>query len=163
MGFPSEFSDILRRKMGSMVEETPITPEVPTQKTAPNSPVFPIFSHPKTWLPRKLNSAYPVKKISKEQSKQQKVEEIKIKIAEKIFTQTDLNSDEMKALVRFQTLGGHINAQQICLSTLKKEYRRLAKIYHPDSAKSLLDPKKFHELVTIYHTLEKKLAFLSKP
>lgn len=146
-----------------MVEEAPQIREPAPPHEVRFSPIFNFFNHPKIGLPKKISSVYPAQKIVKPPHPEPSDVIEKSKIPEKYFTEKHFTAAEWKTFLQLQSLGAHIEPKKISLGTLKKEYRRLAKIYHPDSAQRGIYPKKFHELVFTFHTLEKKLVFLSKP
>jgi hypothetical protein len=139
MGFQSEFAEILQKKMG---EDTHTPPHIETpppikryffQETVLN------FKFKKTWKPIGAAEKYPsinvVKTKVETPLKRVLTGEINEIVNEITYSIDSLKDEKKLALQDFIKVGARLNLQELSDSSIKKEYRRLLKIYHPDYCK----------------------------
>ena len=146
-----------------------IQEEIPTpgsqqepQKVQIPRPITQFFSQIKTWAPSQIPKAYPktVPKIATVQKAKAEVAAPPIEV--KSFRSVQLSKEAQRSLATLRFLGAQVNCDKITLTDVKKEYRKLAKIYHPDSHHPKAEAKTFHQCCLSYRQLSACLIELSK-
>ena len=135
MGEKRTFAEILEEKLGSPRGKTTPTPI----GHPPISRVFiPFFtSETRQFSPTK--NPYP--KVRKPKIKVQPTPQPAPEKVELHITFWQLSNQEQQAYRQFVHLGAMLGKDKLTLDGVKKEYRRLAKKYHPDSSRSLTSQK----------------------
>jgi hypothetical protein len=152
MSLQREFAEILKEKMGSTTSKPSVPP-------APKTPFRPFphwkyeFSSPKHsfFLHKNLNS-YPQKPLRKKQTQTQ-ADHSKLPPSEPVFKIGQLGLEYTSDLMALQTLGADLKAEAITLSQIKKEYRKLARRYHPDHNKNSDGSERFQMAHRSYRNL----------
>lgn len=164
MSFQREFAEILKEKMGSPQESTPEKPS----NLGPFSyeeRFEPFISAPHfSFSPSQFSNQYPRSKVVKTDAKAvqpppQKPE--KVKIQEKSYKIGELGMDMATPFVTLIRLGAKLDEKAITLSALKREYRKLAKRYHPDHSKREDAVKLFQSCCQSYGQIKQALNSLS--
>lgn len=153
-----EFAEILSRKMGKSQATGPATPQIPR----PN-PVFVSFEHPLdipqfTWSPSSIPSQYP-KSQPKVQSTTEKSSPSPSQTfqAEPSFRLGELGLELSTPFMVLIHSGADLREDQLSLSQLKREYRKLALKHHPDVCKVANSKEIFQECTRAYRELRQAI------
>lgn len=157
MTFEGEFAEILKEKMGE-------TPKVAPQKrrSAPlrssfGDPLLNFYVEKKQWIPSRGLTSYPKKTPS--------IKPIQVPepvVSEEIsWEMAQLPVDLRLQLSAFEDLGAKLDKDKIQKSHLKKQYRILAKKYHPDLQKDQNLASQFAELKKVFNRIEVEIKKLS--
>jgi len=162
MALERDFADILQEKLG-----TPPKRETMAAPLSPSAPQFPhwkyrIESPIRTFTPAKIPNIYPKKSPRIRVKKAINPPKPKVQNQEKTFKIGELGLDLATPLNTLQSLGAHLDPEKISLSGLKKEYRKLARKYHPDSNPSTGSAKFFHEACKAYGLIRDSIEAKNK-
>lgn len=156
MSIRGEFANILEKKMGP----TPIL----EKKAYPIRTDFHQDSHfsmskinLKTCRFTSLNSdLYPSQPKAKSKITPNSTPQ-KLPAEENLTSILKLSQKSQKAFFLLEKLGANFEDGKLGVQALKREYRRLAKVFHPDQQTPLSCSKKFHYLHTCYQLLFNEL------
>lgn len=160
MGFQSEFAEILQEKMGKGRVQPP-----QSQGQKSSKPDFPdwkyqFFTSQRSFTPSQIPKQYP-RPTPQKTSAIHTVKVEKNKKEEKHFKIGQLGLEYSSDLILLQNLGAEIESDKIQLSSLKKEFRRLAKKFHPDTSRENQTEKIFHSCHQAYSNLSRRLQELN--
>ena len=147
MSFKGEFAEILREKIGE-----PQKTEAPKRENSPSTPlsldwILPIFAPRKTWAPQEIPGAYPKVVITKSAPKKTETPIETKKENEQKVQVKELSDKAQKAHGILVKLGAQFESKDFFQpSELKTQYRKLARIYHPDSQNKKASNKHFNIL-----------------
>lgn len=149
MAFESDFAQILKKKMNFLSEK-----DENTLKNTDKNPFFQtesinFYTNPYTWKPRKTPVSYRKKKVKRVTSLKKTAPVLEIKT----FNIEQLCEESRGLILSFISLGALINKSQFSSSQLKKEFRRLAKVYHPDTSTQVNSSESFQELHRLYSSI----------
>lgn len=149
------FIDILEKKIG--------LPDSPPANRAISTDFDMKFSSPLAhgnpiYFKKSLKAVYPYAKARK--STQKRTEAPKTKATIERFPILRLSESGQKHYFKLQALGCQFDDGFIDLGQLKAEYRRLARFWHPDTAKEQANPTQFANLTRRYRALKKELEAL---
>lgn len=163
MTLHKEFADILKEKLGEFPSEDTPKPFKSPKRDLNFQPILSFFTDVKTWIPKHGLKSYPQKKCT--QWKQETPKKHKLSFSkpikkrtqpEKFHSLSELSLSSQKAYISLQKLGATLPSQQFQISTLKREYRRLIKLFHPDHSQST-SSQSFQMVLKNYRTLIKEL------
>lgn len=152
------FAEILKQEMAQQGEKT-------FHYAPPSEPAPSLFFdwHPqkifKKWPPQTPKGFYlkSQRKPDIKSSPPTKDREVSLQPTEKKLSFADFSPQAQACLNHFQTLGAKINANAFYSVELKKEYRRLAKRFHPDLKSPESSAKSFQQLTLLYQKIEKEI------
>ena len=158
MAFEGEFSKILRQKMDFSLENDDFQAKPKGHFQRKMGDFMQIFMNPVVWTPHQIPKAYPRKRAKTVvPPKPQKVEIIK----EESWVIKELSDVLLKKIRQMEALGAKW-PETISQSSAKSEFRRLAKIYHPDHRHPQCNGKKFQVLLLLYRQIRSELELISK-
>ncbi len=154
MALQREFAQILQEKLGFTPELSMKTKPFPSQKVEFPSWKYQVFTNQRTFSPTEIPPAYPRKPAKKKTAP----------AAKKTPPQPDptykigqLGLEFTSDLIALQTLGADLDPAQLSLDKLKKEYRKLAKNWHPDHNSNDNSGKNFQMATEAYGRLSQAI------
>lgn len=160
MSFKEGFAEILEKKMGSTLSEPKISVNSQPQRAPSLDWILPIFAPRKVWTPHKIPAAYP-RIVGNKQPNSPKIslKNSPSNTSEEVFQTAQLSEKGKKALKILVRLGAELaNDQAFRASELKTQYRRLARIYHPDSQHEKASSKHFNMCSICYKIVSKEVS-----
>lgn len=160
MGFHREFADILEE----MMKKEPLCPPPKaSEKRAPIltlQPFLNFYTETIRWTHAPAMKFYPTPQVKKQETAIPK-QTVKTKkevapIAEKMVSMKHVPLQTLEPLKILEQLGAQLG-EEFSLSILRREYRRLAKIYHPDSQHSKSCAVRFQKVSSSYKSVVREL------
>ncbi len=166
MAFESGFADILQKKMGFPEENLPKSSSY-TVKKRPHSPVIPpLFMDSFRWTPPSAGEAYLNCSTQPQIRNQAENPEAPIpkpnSAPEIFFSIGELGLDNATPFMTLTRHGADLDEGRLSEKQLKKQYRKLAKIFHPDNGHRPNGAEIFQECTEAYRILEAAIASKSK-
>lgn len=157
MSSTGHFAEILQEKMGAPKKGLTQKSPIQTGFSLENSPFFEVNFNKNFTSFNPVKKVYPTPSRPSRESQQVKTP---IKKAPQTHPQISilrLSENSQKSYFLLLKLGAQFEDGKIDSQALKNEYRRLAKVFHPDSPSNNSCSKKFHYLHTCYKVLTKAL------
>ena len=165
MSFIGEFAEILEKKLGKEPKASHRPAAIRSEYSLFEAVIPTSSDHRNFQFIGSVEKRYPkvdVKKAPRKEPQQTKAKVVVNKTKENLISVLKLSEKAQKAYFLLIRLGAEFEDGKIGKSLLKSEYRRLAKIYHPDNQLSSSSSKKFNYLHTCNKILIKALSSIEK-
>lgn len=161
MSFKGEFAEILKDKLGEPIQKEAPKETSSTYVSRSIDWILPIFAPRKTWTPQEIPGAYPKVVVTKKNSSKEKEKASAGAKTQEVETSIPLSSLSEKATKAHRILtklGAEFSeTDSFRPSELKTQYRKLARVYHPDSQNIKASSKSFNMVSVCYKFIAKEL------
>jgi hypothetical protein len=152
------FADILQEKLGENMAPTTASPPAHGKKKP-----FPWWQYlpqasKNRFVPLTIPAAYPRPRPTLRETKRPVKPQHPL---EPTYQLGDIGLEYSTDIVTLQNLGADLDPSQLSLSSLKRQYRRLAKRWHPDHHAHAQAAEPFQQLTQAYQNLQQALTALS--